>query len=244
VLACGPEAVLSHASAAALWAIAALACERIEVSVPGNRCPRPAGVLVHRRSNLRRCDLARRDGIPVTSAACTLIDLAPRLRLSALEAAVNEADRLDLVDPERLRRFATCAPRRPGLPAVRAVLDRRTFALTDSELERRFRRPVRAAGLPQPLTQAWLNGFRVDFHWPDLGLVVETDALRYHRTPGRQAADRARDQVHAAAGLTCLRFTHAQVCYEPGRVASVLAAVISRLAEGGRSASPRSGSGA
>ncbi len=101
--------------------------------------------------------------------------------------------------------------------------------MTDSELERQFLPLARAAGLPLPLTQQPLNGFRVDFYWPDLGLVVETDGLRYHRTPSQQARDRLRDQAHAAVGLTPLRFTHAQVRFEPNHVRDTLAAVASRL---------------
>jgi very-short-patch-repair endonuclease len=74
-----------------------------------------------------------------------------------------------------------------------------------------------------------VNGFRVDFYWPDLGLVVETDGLRYHRTPARQARDRRRDQTHTAAGLTPLRFTHAQVRHEPTHVRETLRRTASRL---------------
>ncbi len=74
-----------------------------------------------------------------------------------------------------------------------------------------------------------MNGFKVDFHWPELGLLVETDGLRYHRTPAQQAKDRLRDQVHAAAGLTPLRFTHAQVKFEPDHVQTILTSVASRL---------------
>jgi very-short-patch-repair endonuclease len=59
--------------------------------------------------------------------------------------------------------------------------------------------------------------------------VVETDGLRYHRTPAQQASDRVRDQAHAAAGLTPLRFTHEQVAHEPRRVQTTLAAVARRL---------------
>jgi very-short-patch-repair endonuclease len=70
-----------------------------------------------------------------------------------------------------------------------------------------------------------VNGFRVDFFWPELGLVVETDGLRYHRTPAQQARDRIRDQAHAAAGLVPLRFTYAQVAFEAAHVKRVLAAV-------------------
>jgi very-short-patch-repair endonuclease len=76
------------------------------------------------------------------------------------------------------------------------------FDLTDSELERRFLPLARRAGLPRPLTGEKLNGFKVDFFWFELGLVVETDGLRYHRTPAQQARDRLRDQAHVAAGMT------------------------------------------
>ena len=99
----------------------------------------------------------------------------------------------------------------PGAAHLRSTLDHRTFTLTDSQLERRFLPLARKADLPLPETQQWVNGFKVDFYWPDLGLVVETDGLTYHRTPAQQAADRLRDQTHTAAGLTPLRFTRAQV---------------------------------
>ena len=80
-----------------------------------------------------------------------------------------------------------------------------------------------------PETGAWVNGFKVDFYWPDLGLVVETDGLRYHRTPGQQARDRVRDQAHLAAALTPLRFTQAQVRFEPAQVERTLRKVAHRL---------------
>lgn len=144
---------------------------------------------------------------------------------------MNEADRLDLVDPEALRAALDPMPRRPGLARLRAMLDRHTP--TDSGLERRFLRLAQVAGLPPPVTQAQVNGFRVDFYWPAFGLVVESDGLRYHRTPAQQAKDRRRDQVHVAAGLTTLRFAEAQIRYEPERVTATLSAVTARL---GRSA--------
>ncbi len=97
-------------------------------------------------------------------------------------------------------------------------------------LERRLLALLREARLPLPQTQSRQNGFRVDFVWPELGLIVETDGLRYHRTPAEQAKDRIRDQAHMAAGLTPLRFTRAQVVYDRGHVQRTLAAVIGRLA--------------
>lgn len=87
-------------------------------------------------------------------------------------------------------------------------------------------------GLPVPETKVWVNGFEVDFFWPDLRLVVETDGLRHHRTPAQQTRDHLRDQAHAVAGFTSLRFTHEQVRYEPERVGAVLAGVARRLMVG------------
>jgi len=80
-----------------------------------------------------------------------------------------------------------------------------------------------------PRTQAWVNGFRVDFHWPELGLVVETDGLRYHRTAIQQARDLKREQVHAAAGLETLRFSAAQVRDDPEWALATMRRVMARL---------------
>jgi very-short-patch-repair endonuclease/predicted transcriptional regulator of viral defense system len=228
VLGCGPEAALSHTSAAALWEIRFEEQGPVEVSLPARLRRRQRGIIVHRRV-LAPGDVTRRHGIPVTAPACTLLDLASRLGRAQLEAAINEADKRDLIDPGRLRSMLERLANRPGIAALRETLDRQTFALTDSELERRFLPLARRAGLPAPLTRCHVSGFRVDFYWPDLGLVVETDGLRYHRTPAAQARDRLRDQTHAAAGLTPLRFTHAQVEFEPGHVEKTLAAVAARL---------------
>ena len=170
-----------------------------------------------------------RDRIPVTDIACTLVDLSARVRRPTLERAVNEADRLDLIDPEALRDALERAGPRPGVRALRALLDRQTFRLTDSELERRLLPIARRVGLGLPETGAWVSGFKVDFYWAALGLVVETDGLRYHRTPAQQERDRLRDQAHMAAGLTPLRFTHGQVRFEPARVEATLHDVVRRL---------------
>jgi very-short-patch-repair endonuclease/predicted transcriptional regulator of viral defense system len=233
VLACGPDALLSHASAAALWGLCQVEGSAVEVSVPYRRPKRHAGTRAHRRAGLTADDRGEHERIPVTSPARTLIDIAPRLDPDELEAAINEANRLDLVDPESLRSYVEGLGRRPGVGVLRRILDRRMFRLTDSELERRFLRLVRGAGLSRPLTQQRVNGFRVDFYWPDLGLVVETDDLRYHRTPTQQTRDRIRDQAHTAAGLVPLRFSHAQVRYEPKRVTSILTATVARIQAGG-----------
>jgi len=226
VLSCGPTALLSHRSAGALWGILR-PTSLLEVTIPAGFLRRRPGIRVHRRSWLRpenRCSVA---GIPVTDLVSTLIDVAACVSSSHLERAVNEADRLDLIDPEALRVAIDPLSRRPGLAHLRTLLDRHTF--TDSGLERRFLALARAAGLPAPETQAWVSGFRVDFFWPELGLVVETDGLRYHRTPAQQVSDRRRDQAHTAAGLTALRFAEAQVRFEPNQVQATLVATAARL---------------
>lgn len=191
VLSCGRAALLSHRSGAALWGLVQTAPE-IDVVVPEGvyRCRH--GIRVHRRSGLeseRRWQVA---GIPVTDPTSTLVDLASCVGERQLERAINEADRLDLVDPETMRAAIERLPRRPGIARLRRLLN--CQALTESGLERRLLALVRSAGLPTPETQARVNGFRVDFYWPQIALVVEVDGWRYHRTPGQQATDRRRDQ--------------------------------------------------
>jgi len=228
-LACAPDAVLSHETAAALWRIQTARPGDIHVSVPVGTSHELPGIVAHRRKGLGGQDVARRHNIPVTAPIRTLIDLATRVPPGPLEAAVNEADKLDLADPPSLRAALDARRGQPGTRPLRAILDRATFALTDSDLERRFLPIAERAGLPPPDTQSNVNGVRVDFHWPNLGLVVETDGLRYHRTAEQQSKDRLRDQRHAAAGLTPLRFTYWQVRYDPAHVEGTLRAVARRL---------------
>jgi very-short-patch-repair endonuclease len=229
VLGCGPRAALSYGSAAALWGIERERRGMIEVSTTASAARPRAGLLVYRRPNLVSSDVVVKDGIRVTSVVRTLIDIAARLNRGDLDRAVNEADRLDLIDPEALAESLDRHSGKRGVGALRDMLGERTFRLTDSELERRFLQLVGDVGLPAPLTQQHLNGVRVEFFWPDLGLVVETDGLRYHRTPAQQARDRRRDQTHLTAGFTPLRFTHAQVRFEARYVRFTLLAVVNRL---------------
>lgn len=231
VLACGDGAAVSHSSAAALWHIGFEQRNVIELSLPSPFQKRHQGLRIHRRPSLNPDrDLTREYGIPVTTPVQTLIDMSLRLDRPGVERMINEADKYNLTHPPQLRRALDERAGEPGVAHLREILDRRTFRLTKEELERRFLPLARKAGLPVPLTGQFVNDFEVDFYWPDLGLVVETDGLRYHRTPAEQARDRLRDQAHTAAGLTQLRFTHEQVRYEPEYVAGILAQTASRLA--------------
>jgi very-short-patch-repair endonuclease/predicted transcriptional regulator of viral defense system len=229
VLSCGQSALLSHRSAAALWGLAPhLPAGVIEVVVPLGRIPRRAGIQVHRRIDLGPEHRREMAGIPVTDPISTLVDFASCAPEWLVERAINEADRLDLVDPEALRGAMGRLRPRPGMACMRRVLG--LDALTDTGLERKFLAIVRAANLPPPETQATVNGYRVDFYWPNLRLVAETDGWRYHRTAGEQANDHRRDQAHTTSGLTTLRFAEDQIRYEPRQVQRTLAAVVARLA--------------
>jgi len=200
VLACGPDAVLSHGSAAALWGFGAEQGGMIEVSLPAGRRSGQPGIRVHRRTRAVMTDLAAQEGIPLTSPVRTLIDQATRLRPMQLERAVNEADKLDRVRADVLHASLDDYRGQPGVAPLRKLLDPLTFRLSDSELEQLMRPQARTVGLPTPETKTWVNGYEVDFFWPELGIVIEADGLKYHRTAFQQRRGLERDQAHLAAG--------------------------------------------
>jgi very-short-patch-repair endonuclease len=185
------------------------------------------GIRVHRRAHI---DATTHHGIPVTTPTATLIDLAANHPRNEVEAALNEADLRGLIKLEALRAELDTTARRPGLAKLKITIDRLTFTFTRSQLERFFLPIARRAGLPKPLTRVYVNGYEVDFFFPDYGLVIETDGGAFHRTPAQQAADRRRDQTHTAAGLTPLRFTHGQIRHEPSYVLDTVRTVARRLA--------------
>lgn len=223
VLTCGPQAQLSHRSAAELWRIRRRPDGPVDVAVPIEVFRRRPGVSVHRCRDLRRRYIHR---IPVGDPISVLIDLATCLGDHELEDAVNEADRLDLIRTHRLRPALDHEPRRLGIGRLKRILDAQTFSRAANALERRFLAIVRDAGLPAPTSQRRLGRYRVDFFWPEHGLVVETDSLRHHRTAAEQAVDLSRDQTHARRGLRTVRFTHSQVFHRPGHVRAVLGDVL------------------
>ncbi|MGI8461803.1 MAG: DUF559 domain-containing protein [Solirubrobacterales bacterium] len=224
-----PRAWLSHLAATELWRMLRHEEGPIDVSVRRESRLRQPGIRIHRRPSLDPRDLTKHRDIPVTAPARTLVDIAPLVPERWLRRAVNQADALELIDPVRLRSELARFRGEPGVRALRDLLDRDSFAYTDSDLEDAFLALALMAGLPPPLTQPAVNGFPVDFFWPELGLVVEADSLRYHRTPSEQAADHRRDQAHTASGLTPLRFTHGDIRFEPGRVVKVLKRTAGRL---------------
>jgi hypothetical protein len=229
VLACGPGAALSHRSAAALWKFGTEHEDYIDVSIRRDSESRLRGVRCHRRPALSADAVTKRLNIPLTQPVQTFLDLATVTGPKGLERAINEADKRDVIDPDALRKALDDHAGEAGVRPLRRILDKHTFRLSDDELERLFRPLATAASLPVPLTKHVVNEFEVDFFWPDLGLVVETDGWRYHRTPAAQTRDALRFQAHTAAGLTPLRFSHWQVKYEPRHVLNILRRTVAHL---------------
>lgn len=229
ILSSGDDACLTHSSAAALWGFGKEWGRGVEVAVRSGSPRRRPGVYVHRRPSLSRRAVRTHDGIRVTSPVQTMVDMTVRSDRTTVERMISDAVRLKLFTPPSLRASLADHAGEPGVAVLRNILDRRTFRLTRSRLEQLLLPIAAAVGLPVPLTKKWVNGFEVDFHWPQLRLVVETDGLAFHRTPAEQAADRIRDQTHTAAGLVNLRFTHEQIAYEQAHVRRILGDTARRL---------------
>jgi very-short-patch-repair endonuclease len=187
--------------------------EPIHVSVLSQRRSRN-GIEVHRRQALHT---TKRDRIRVTTPAQTLIDIATS---PDIEQAIGEAVLRRMISLKALRTAATKAGR-SGAP-LRRVIERSTFRVTQSELERAFLRLVADAGLPLPESQQRFGETRVDFYWPSVGLIVETDGARFHATAIQQTEDRRRDQAHLRAGRTPMRVTHWQVVHEQAETTALL----------------------
>jgi hypothetical protein len=152
VLSCGADAVLSHASAAALWGVReARARAPIDVVVPVSLPRRRPGVRAH-RTELGRGERVRHRGVPVVSPARMLLHQAARVSTRELEADINAADALGLISPGALREALPGFAGQTGVAALRELIGRHSFTLTDSELERRFLPIARRIGLPEPRT--------------------------------------------------------------------------------------------
>ncbi len=214
VLACGQGAALSHQTAASLWELRRVGSGAIHVTVPGDPGrKRRAGIKLHRSTTLTPDDVTERDGIPVTTVARTIIDLARGMSAHDLEPIVDAADRRHLVDFTDLRRANPAS--------LQAVLRAYDPAPTRSELERRFLSICRRHGLPTPEVNQIVEGYLVDFVWRDRRLIVEVDGYAYHRAPSRFETDRERDAELGARGWRVLRFTWRQLEERPGWVAAM-----------------------
>ena len=228
VLACGPGAVLSHASAAALWEIRASDAAYVDVTARRTGRKRP-GLRIHRPRTLPPNEVTARDGIPTTTPARTILDLAASLQKDRLNRLLDAAERLELTDYPSLDAIARAHPGHRGAAKLRRALRTHTAGaiLTRSELERRFLALCTAHGLDQPKVNERFADLEVDFLFPDHRLAVETDSWAFHRTRQAFERDRRRDAILTRAGYRTLRFTHRQISSEPATVAATIAAAMS-----------------
>lgn len=231
VLACGPGAVLSHGSAAEHWGLRRSSRGRLDVTVARNGPSGHAGVRVHRTRALPPHHATVEDGVPVTSVARTLIDLAEVSGRQAVERAIREAEILRLFDLSAVARTIEECPGRIGAARLGAALDLDgARAETNEGLEDAFLVLCDSHELPRPLPQQAVGPYVVDFLWPRERLVVETDDRASHLTASRFESDRARDAELTLAGYTVLRVTWRQVTREPSRVAGRVGRAIAHRA--------------
>lgn len=230
VLACGRDAVLSHSSAAALWGFRASTGPTVDVTAPNRRRHSRAGVKVHCVRQLHHEDRSVRDGIPITTVARTLLDLAEVIQPQALFHAFEQAERLALLDLRAIDRLWVTDHGRHGLRTLRSVLDdqRLPNTVTRSELERLFLDLCHETGLPMPTVNAVVEGFEADSVWPHARLIVELDGYRFHRSRTAFERDRARDAALLLAGYRVLRVTYRRLKTEPEAVARTVRSLLAR----------------
>jgi hypothetical protein len=211
VLASGPDAVLSHRSAAMLWGIRRTDRAGIEVTTPRDR--RPLRGIERHRSSLPPDEVTTHRGIPVTTVPRTLLDLAAVLNVRQFARAVNEVEVQRLWDPLSLNDVVQRHPHRRGVQAIRSILeDEHIGHITRCELEKRFLEFVQGAGLPTPEANAHLYA---------AGRWFEVDCL-WRR-------DRLRDRALQVAGWRIVRITWRQLHDSAAAVAADLRALL-RLA--------------
>jgi very-short-patch-repair endonuclease/predicted transcriptional regulator of viral defense system len=224
VLACGPDAALSHTSAAALWEIRPTDAARIDVTVPSTGGRARPGLRIHRTPTLRPAAITPPHAIAVTTPTRTLLDLAATLPRRALEKALDQAEIRQLFDLTALDAIARAHARHHGTARLQDALasHRAGTTLTRSELEERFLALCERHYIPRPRVNHRIADLEVDFHFPAHRLVVEVDGYRYHHTRTAFERDRHRDAILAQAGYRVLRFSHRQVTREPAQVAAAL----------------------
>jgi very-short-patch-repair endonuclease len=232
VLSCGPDAVLSHRSAAVLWGLREDRRASIDVIAPNRRGRTPRGIDAHRDGSLTLVDRTSLHGIPCTSLARTLLDFAAVAPVWELRKAVSEAEVLRLLDHGAVRRLIKRSRGRRGVARLRMLMDdiHPETKRTRSEMERGFLRVCIRAGLPQPEVNVSLDvgdgRLKPDFLWRDAGLIVEADSRRYHDTDSAFQLDRRREQRLQLAGWRVSRCTWEQIEREPRSLAETIRALL------------------
>lgn len=226
VMACRPAAVLSHRSAAELFGLLPTTDGDVDVTVVGRNPGAEPGIRLHRIAAFGPGEVTEMRGIPMTSIARTICDLAATESRRDVEHAFQEALYRRIVTERQMEAVLKREPKRRGAPVIRALLE--NPGMTRSERERALLKLLAAAQLPKPLTNVRLHGYLVDAYWPDHGLVLEFDGWQAHGHRAAFERDRKRDQLMLAHGLRVIRVTDRQLKCEPVAVAARIAQALTR----------------
>jgi hypothetical protein len=206
VKASGEEAVLSGPAAAYLYGL--IRGTEPMPHVTASRKRQVKGVVTKRSGEIER---ARHRGIPVTTVARTLVDLAASLSLTDLARACHEAGVKYGTAPSQVEEVLARHPTAPGARKLRGVM-RGAVPVTQSGLERRFLALLVEHDLPLPVTNKPAGTFRVDCRWTDIPLTVELDSYRFHNSRHSWEQDRRREREARARGDDFRRYTYGDVC--------------------------------
>ncbi|HEY5429612.1 MAG TPA: DUF559 domain-containing protein [Solirubrobacteraceae bacterium] len=226
VLACGPNAILSHASAASLWGLTRRWRDPLEVTLTqGDR--RPRGIRTHRCRTLRRVDTRRHLGIHVTSPARTILDIAPDTPDRILTRIVNDARREGLLHAATLADLLDRNRHHPGATRLNAFAETPTGP-TRSEFEDAFLAFTKAHDLPTPLVNTRVAGYEVDALFEAEKLIVELDGWEFHNDRTAFVDDRERDSEMLKRGYATMRVTWERLRDTAGGEAARLHEILSQ----------------
>ena len=232
-LATGLGAVASHRAAAVLWGLPGFAQGRFELSAPRSGRRARAGSVHHPRA-LPPIDVTEVDGIPVTTAARTLIDLAGIVSAGVVEEALDDALRRGITTIAQVRGRARDldARGRPGSGVLAVLLEARAgpAEVPQSVFETKLLRVLRKAGLPRPAVQhevgTPLGRAVLDFAYSEHCVAIEADGFRWHSSRQQWDRDRARRNALTALGWTVIHVTWPELLHEPAEVVRVIRAAI------------------
>jgi hypothetical protein len=233
VLACGPGAALSHASAMTLWGFWKRWEQPFEVVVPCDR--RTPGITIHRSTTLHWCDLTNQLGIRVTTPARTILDISPRQNDKALKRTVNNALHTLWLTEDQLSETLARHPTRPGAARIARLLGL-PGTPTRSGWEDDFPAFCATHGLPQPVMGALVLGYTVDALFEAEKVIVELDSREFHLNAISFETDRERDAETLAHGYVTIRITWERLHAASKREADRLRAILADRAQAPRAA--------
>lgn len=238
VLACGDEAALSHRDGCALHGVRQCNRRVFEVTVPRKQRPRP-GIQLH-YGRLPSDELTTVRGIPVTTVARSLLDLAAVCPRRDVEKAMNEAEVQRLTSPLSLAQLTERYPGHRGSRTVRVILGSLTAgdAITREAIAARLLEVVEGELLPRPSLNVWVTvgdrSHECDAVWHEQRVMVELDGYAVHGTRQRFESDRERDRLLQARGWSVVRITWRQLRDDPGGVARDLRALLANCGKARR----------